>query len=366
MSVVIKSPDEIAIMREAGRLNAEVRRLLVDAIAPGVSGRELDELAKAEIAKRDAEPTFVGYGPAGRPPYPGAICYSVNAQLVHGIPGDLTLQEGDIVSIDLGVTYRGYVSDAAFTAAVGDVAPEVLLLLERTEAAVHAGIEQAHAGKHLGDVSHAIGAVGEAGATASSANTEGTAWAVRCTSRRTSPTSDGPASATSSSPGMVLALEPMFALGAEETEEAADRWTVRMRDGSLCAHFEETIAVTEGAPEILTDMSPARRAGGGRCGALGRGPRGRARLMAKGRGNKQQQRQPPQRKKKEVIEVEGVVKDALPNAQFDVELANEHHVLAHVSGRMKMHYIRILLGDRVLVELSPYDLKRGRITYRFR
>lgn len=89
--------------------------------------------------------------------------------------------------------------------------------------------------------------------------------------------------------------------------------------------------------------------------------------MAKGRGNRQQQQRPPtQRKKKEVIEVEGVVKDALPNAQFDVELANEHHVLAHVSGRMKMHYIRILLGDRVLVELSPYDLKRGRITYRFR
>jgi translation initiation factor IF-1 len=87
---------------------------------------------------------------------------------------------------------------------------------------------------------------------------------------------------------------------------------------------------------------------------------------AKGRGNQRQQRTPPQRKKKEVIEVEGVVKDALPNAQFDVELANGHHVLAHVSGRMKMHYIRILLGDRVLVELSPYDLTRGRITYRFR
>ena len=255
MSVVIKSPDEIAIMREAGRLNAEVRRLLVDAIAPGVSGRELDELAKAEIAKRDAEPTFVGYGPAGRPPYPGAICYSVNAQLVHGIPGDLTLQEGDIVSIDLGVTYRGYVSDAAFTAAVGDVAPEVLLLLERTEAAVHAGIEQAHAGKHLGDVSHAIGAVGEAGGYGIIRDYGGHGVGRQMHEPPHIPNFGRPGVGHQLKPGMVLALEPMFALGAEETEEAADRWTVRMRDGSLCAHFEETIAVTEGAPEILTDMS---------------------------------------------------------------------------------------------------------------
>ena len=255
MSVVIKSPDEIAIMREAGRLNAEVRRLLVDAIAPGVSGRELDELAKAEIAKRDAEPTFVGYGPGGRPPYPGAICYSVNAQLVHGIPGDLALQEGDIVSIDLGLTYRGYVSDAAFTAAVGDVAPAVRLLLERTEAAVHAGIEQARPGKRLGDLSHAIGAVGEAEGYGIIRDYGGHGVGRQMHEPPHIPNFGRPGVGHQLKEGMVLALEPMFALGAEETEEADDRWTVRMRDGSLCAHFEETIAVTAGAPEILTDMS---------------------------------------------------------------------------------------------------------------
>ena len=254
MSVVIKSPDEIAIMREAGRLNAEVRRLLLDAIGPGVSGRELDELARAEIAKRDAEPTFVGYGPGGRPPYPGAICYSVNAQLVHGIPGDVALQEGDIVSIDLGVTYRGYVSDAAFTAAVGEVAPEVRTLLDRTEAALHAGIEQAWQGKRLGDVSHAIGAVGEEAGYAIIRDYGGHGVGRQMHEPPHIPNFGRPGVGHQLKPGMVLALEPMFALGSEETEEEPDRWTVRMRDGSLCAHFEETIAVTEGAPEILTAL----------------------------------------------------------------------------------------------------------------
>ena len=196
MSVVIKSPDEVAIMREAGRLNAEVRKLLLDAIAPGVTGRELDELAKAEIARRGATPTFVGYAPGGRPPYPGAICYSVNAQLVHGIPGDRALREGDIVSIDLGVTWRGYVSDAAFTAAVGDVPPKVRRLLERTEAAVHAGVEQALAGKRIGDLSSAIGPSDARGATASFATTGATASADTCTRSRTSRTTAGPAWAT--------------------------------------------------------------------------------------------------------------------------------------------------------------------------
>ncbi len=254
MSVVIKSPDEIAIMREAGRLNAEVRRLLLDAIAPGVTGRELDELAKAEIARRGAAPTFVGYAPGGRPPYPGAICYSVNAQLVHGLPGDQPLQEGDIVSIDLGVTWRGYVSDAAFTAAVGEASPKVRRLLERTEAALHAGIEQALAANRIGDISSAIGAVGHEEGYGIIREYGGHGVGRQMHEEPHIPNYGRPGVGHQLKPGMVLALEPMFSLGAEDTEEEADRWTVRMRDGSLCAHFEETIAVTEGAPEILTSM----------------------------------------------------------------------------------------------------------------
>ena len=186
MSVVIKSPDEIVIMREAGRLNAEVRKLLLDAIAPGVTGRELDELAKAEIARLGATPTFVGYGPGGRPPY--------------------------------------------------------------------AGVEQAIAGKRIGDLSSAIGAVARREGYGIIREYGGHGVGRRMHEEPHIPNYGRPGVGHVLKPGMVLALEPMFSLGAEDTEEEADRWTVRMRDGSLCAHFEETIAVTDGAPEILTSM----------------------------------------------------------------------------------------------------------------
>ncbi len=242
-------------MREAGRRNAEVRQVLLDAIAPGVTGKELDELAKAEIAKRDAEPTFMGYAPGGRPPYPGAICYSVNAQLVHGLPGDLALEEGDIVSVDLGVTWGGYVSDAAFTVAVGEVSPEVAELLRTTEASLLAGIEQARAGKYLGDISHAIGAVGEQAGYGIVREYGGHGVGREMHQPPHVPNFGRPGVGYRLKAGMVLALEPMFALGGERTIEEEDRWTVSMLDGSLCAHFEETVAITDGAPEVLTSIA---------------------------------------------------------------------------------------------------------------
>lgn len=242
-------------MREAGRRNAEVRSILLDAIAPGVTGRELDELAKAEIAKRDGTPTFMGYAPGGRPPYPGAICYSVNAQLVHGLPGDLALAEGDIVSVDLGVTYGGYVSDAAFTAAVGEVPPEVAELLRLTQASLLAGIEQARAGKYLGDISHAIGAVGEQAGYGIIREYGGHGVGREMHEPPHVANFGRPGVGHRLRAGMVLALEPMFALGGERTVEEDDRWTVSMLDGSLCAHFEETVAITEGAPEVLTSIA---------------------------------------------------------------------------------------------------------------
>ena len=242
-------------MREAGRRNAEVRSILLDAIAPGVTGRELDELAKAEIAKRDGTPTFMGYAPGGRPPYPGAICYSVNAQLVHGLPGDLALAEGDIVSVDLGVTYGGYVSDAAFTAAVGEVPPEVAELLRLTQASLLAGIEQARAGKYLGDISHAIGAVGEKAGYGIIREYGGHGVGREMHEPPHVANFGRPGVGHRLRAGMVLALEPMFALGGERTVEEEDRWTVSMLDGSLCAHFEETVAITDGAPEVLTSIA---------------------------------------------------------------------------------------------------------------
>lgn len=254
-TVIIKSKDEIALMRDAGRLNAEVRAMLREAVRPGVTGRELDALAKREIAKRGGEPTFVGYGPGGRPPYPGAICCSVNEELVHGIPGDRVLRAGDIVSVDLGVTYRGFVSDAAFTCVVGapeSAPPEALELLRVTEASLWAGIEQARAGNYLGDVSAAIGAWGERAHYGIVQEYGGHGVGRDMHEPPHVPNQGRPGVGHRLKAGMVLALEPMFALGHPATEELADRWTVRMRDGSLCAHFEETVAITEHGPEVLT------------------------------------------------------------------------------------------------------------------
>ena len=252
MPVVIKSSAEISAMREAGRANAEVRAILRDAIQPGVSGLELDELAKQEIAKRDAVPTFVGYGPGGRPPYPGAICFSVNEELVHGIPSTRRLQDGDIVSIDLGVTYRGWVSDAAFTAAVGEVSEDVRALLSATEQAMQSGIRAARAGAFLGDVSHAIGDAAQGYGIIRDYGGHGVGREMHEEPHVYNFGRAG--TGLRLKPGMVLALEPMLALGAPDTEELDDQWTVRMRDGALSAHFEETIAVTDGDAEVLTQI----------------------------------------------------------------------------------------------------------------
>jgi methionyl aminopeptidase len=239
-------------MRQAGRINAEVRAILRAAVAPGISGRELDGLARRAIAERGGEPTFIGYAPNGKPPYPGAICYSVNEQLVHGIPGDRVLKEGDIVSIDLGVTYDGYVSDAAFTAPVGAVSDEARRLIEVTEEALWKGIECVRVGNHVGDIAHAIGS--HAGSYGIIADYGGHGVGRDMHEEPHIPNKGRPGTGHKLKAGMVLALEPMFAIGHPATVEEADRWTVRMRDRSLSAHFEETVAVTDAGPEVLTRM----------------------------------------------------------------------------------------------------------------
>jgi methionyl aminopeptidase len=251
MSVVIKSNDEVKALHEAGRLNAEIREILREAIRPGVTGIELDEMAKREIDRRDAEPTFVDYAPGGRPPYPGAICFSINEQLVHGIPSDRALEDGDIVTVDLGVTYRGWVSDAAFTAGVGEVSPEAEELMRTTEEALWRGIAAARAGARLGDVSFAIGDAAGGYGIIDEYGGHGVGRTMHEEPHILNKGRSG--TGLQLKPGMVLALEPMFALGHPSTEEGDDDWTVTMRDGSLSAHFEETIAITEdGEPLVLT------------------------------------------------------------------------------------------------------------------
>ena len=152
MSIIIKSEEEIEIMRESGLINAEVRNVLYHTIEEGISGIELDNIARKEIESRGGTPTFPGYSPFNKPPYPGAICFSVNHQLVHGIPSKYILQNGDIVSIDLGVTYRNYVSDAAFTKGVGVISKKALDLINTTKNAMEAGIKELIDGNFLGNV----------------------------------------------------------------------------------------------------------------------------------------------------------------------------------------------------------------------
>lgn len=251
MSVELKSARELEAMRAAGRINAEVRALLMESIRPGVTGIELDQLAKRVIAERGAEPTFVGYAPFGKPPYPGAICFSVNEELVHGIPSERELDEGDIVSIDLGVTFGGYVSDAAFTAPVGKVSAEALALMEATRRALWAGIEAARPGNRLGDISAAIGAEAE-GKYGIIRGYGGHGVGRKMHMEPHVPNFGVPGKGLRLMAGMVLALEPMFSVGDPETEETDDEWTVVMSDGQLSAHFEETVAITEHGPEVLT------------------------------------------------------------------------------------------------------------------
>lgn len=253
MPVELKSQAELEQMRLAGRINAEVRALLMEAIRPGVTGLELDELATSEIERRGGVATFKGYAPGGRPPYSGAICYSVNEQLVHGPPNDRVLEEGDIVSIDLGATYEGWVSDAAFTSPVGEVSQEALDLIRVTREALWCGIEAARVGNRLGDVSYAIGEHSSGYGIIDEYGGHGVGREMHEPPHILNMGRRG--SGMELRPGMVLALEPMFALGHPATEELDDQWTVVMRDGSLAAHWEETVAITDEGPEVLTRIA---------------------------------------------------------------------------------------------------------------
>ncbi len=247
-AIILKSPAEIARMREAGRVVAEVHAALAERLRPGVSTRELDELAEREARRRGARPSFLHYHG-----YPASTCISVNHVVLHGVPDRRTrLREGDIVSIDFGAELGGYHGDRAVTHAVGQVGPEARRLLEVTEGALAAAIEQALPGKRLGDISYAIqGYVETRGLNVIRGFTgHGIGRSMH----------EGPSIANQGragrgpllKPGMALAIEPMVTLGSGETITLDDGWTVITADGALAAHFEHTVVITDGAPEILT------------------------------------------------------------------------------------------------------------------
>ncbi|HUH98418.1 MAG TPA: type I methionyl aminopeptidase [Anaerolineales bacterium] len=246
----IKSPDELKIMRQAGRINAEILATMNNMIQPGVSTADLNAAAEEVLKKHGCYSPFKGYS---QPPYPASICTSVNEELVHGIPSKKRiLREGDIISVDCGTVFEGFVADSAMTFAVGKISPEAKRLMEVTQGALAAAIDKMRVNNRTGDISaaiqnyvesrglhvtreytsHGVGQQMHEGPQVPNYGTAGTGMPLR--------------------PGMTIAIEPMVLVGTHETRTLRDQWTVISADKSLTAHFEHSVAVTEGEPLILT------------------------------------------------------------------------------------------------------------------
>jgi methionyl aminopeptidase len=247
--VTLKSKRELEIMRDAGRIVAEVLQILREHCRPGIKTRDLDRIAEEQTLKRDARPAFKGYRG-----YPASLCTSVNQEVVHGIPGSRELKEGDIVGLDFGVFYQGYCGDATITVPIGQVAPEVRDLLRVTEESLYLGIEQAVVGNHLVDISRAIQIHAESHgyAVVKELGGHGIGRRMHEEPMVLNYATDG--RGIKLQPGLVLALEPMVNLGVDGVKTLADGWTVVTLDGKPSAHFEHTVAVTESGPDILTAM----------------------------------------------------------------------------------------------------------------
>jgi methionyl aminopeptidase len=249
----LKSPAEIVKMRKSGRVVAEVLDILKRDIKPGITTGKLNSIAVAEAKKRNARAVFMNYPhPRGIRPFPGAICASVNEEVVHGIPGPRVLKEGDIISIDFGVLVDGFAGDAAITVAVGDVEPQVRKLIDVTQAALMSGINQAVAGNRLGQISYAIQACSEAAGFSVVRDYVGHGIGRNMHEDPPIPNFGRPDRGPLLQTGMALAIEPMVNLGTYGVYTKGDEWTVVTRDGKQSAHFEHSIVIGDQGPEILT------------------------------------------------------------------------------------------------------------------
>lgn len=254
--IVIKSEREIALMRRAGQIVAKVLEAIRERVRPGITTGELDELAERIIRAEGAIPSFKGYdGGSDRPPFPATICASVDNEVVHGIPSrQRVLEEGQILSVDVGAIYQGYHGDAAITVPVGKVSDLARRLLEVTEGALYAGIAAARAGNRLGDISHAIQSYVESRGFSVVREYTGHGIGREMHEGLQVLNFGEPGRGVRLRAGMTLALEPMVNVGDWRTKVLPDGWTVVTYDGSLSAHFEHTILVRDGEAEILTRL----------------------------------------------------------------------------------------------------------------
>jgi methionyl aminopeptidase len=247
MGIITKSEREIVIMRQAGRIVAKVLEILKNQVHAGMKTKELDVIAEQEVKKLDGIPSFKNYRG-----YPASICVSVNDEIVHGIPGQTILREGDIVSIDFGAIYDGFQGDAAITVGIGKISSIAQNLINTTDGALTEGIKAARVGKRLGDISHAIQSYAEARGLSVVREYTGHGIGRNMHEDPLIPNYGLPGTGLLLRKGMVLALEPMLNVGSWQTKVADDNWTVSTLDGSLSAHFEHTVAIKDNTAEVLT------------------------------------------------------------------------------------------------------------------
>ena len=246
-AITIKSPREIEIMRQAGKITAAARSLAREMVTPGITTAQIDREVRHFIEKSGAIPTFLGYGG-----YPASVCLSVNEEVIHGIPGHRVLKDGDIVSVDVGATYKGYVGDCAGTYVAGQASEEAKRLIEVTRQSFFEGIKQARAGNRIGDISNAVQEYVEKNGFGVVREYVGHGVGSVMHEAPEVPNFGEPHRGPRLLKGMTIAVEPMVTQGTWEVRVLKDGWTVVTKDGKLAAHYENTIAITDGEPEILT------------------------------------------------------------------------------------------------------------------
>lgn len=247
MGIILKSRREIEMMRDSGKIVAEILQVLKYKIKAGMKTKELDEITRAELKRHKAQSSFLGYRG-----FPATICVSVNDEIVHGIPGEREIKSGDIVSLDVGAIYRGYQGDAAITVGIDEISPDARDLLTVTENALKAGISKARNSFKLGDIGWAIQQYAESRGFSVVREYTGHGIGRSMHEDPLVPNFGHPGEGISLQKGMTLALEPMVNAGTWQTRVQENGWTVKTRDGSLSAHFEHTIAIYDGEAEVLT------------------------------------------------------------------------------------------------------------------
>lgn len=250
--ITIKSERELAQMRQAGKVVAEAKVHIMEAVKPGVTTGELDSIAEEVIRKMGATPSFKGYAAGGLIPFIGTICASINEEIVHGIPGDRKLKEGDIFSVDVGAIVNGFHGDSAFTIGVGGIADEAQQLIDATRESLKLGIAQATNGARIGDIGHAVQKYAEGQGYSVVRKYVGHGIGRALHEDPQVPNYGRPKRGTLLKKGMTIAIEPMLNIGTHETVQLDDGWTVVTADSELSAHFEDTIAITADGAEILT------------------------------------------------------------------------------------------------------------------